>query len=85
MANLVDWLWRSEIKEQDNANDLAVSFARAFSSHDGKRSLGHLLAITQERFLSASANANQLYYLEGQRALVSMILSLIDQGRSAHQ
>ncbi len=67
---------RMELREVEK------SFARLFSSEDGKRVLSHLQAITFQRALGAESSDQSLRYTEGQRALVASILRLIDRGRA---
>lgn len=60
-----------------------AAFIRTFASDDGRKVLAHLQAITFHRALGSNASAEQLRYLEGQRALVGQILRLIKGGRRA--
>lgn len=57
------------------------SYARLFSSEDGKTVLGHLQNLTFARAYSAEVPEGHLRYAEGQRALVGMILRWINAGR----
>lgn len=66
----------------DPAHDIARCFARCFGSEDGIRALAHLRALTLDRALGPQASDAQLRHLEGQRALVSLILALTARGRS---
>jgi len=59
----------------------AQSFARLFRHAEGTAVINHLKKITWERTLSPTATEAELRYLEGQRALVALILSLIKQGQ----
>jgi len=63
-------------------NDIEKSYVRAFGTADGARVLAHLRAITIERFLGPDASPAQLRTLEGQRAIVHQIESLIERGKS---
>lgn len=55
---------------------------RTFSTEDGKKTLAYLQLVTFQRALGGNAPEEQLRYIEGQRALVAMILSLIERGRT---
>jgi hypothetical protein len=57
------------------------SFARLFSTNDGRQVLGYLQAVTFQRALGPASSDEQLRYMEGQRAMVATILRLIDRGR----
>ena len=59
----------------------ATAFARLFNRPEAEAVLTYLKHMTQERVLSPTATAGELYFLEGQRALVATILSLIVQGQ----
>lgn len=63
------------------AADIERSFARLFSTQDGKNVLGYLQAVTFQRALGPSSSDEQLRYMEGQRAMMATILRLIDRGR----
>lgn len=60
---------------------IATAFARLFCRPDGQRVLAHLKHITQERVLAPDAQNAELWFLEGQRALVALIIALINQGQ----
>ncbi len=61
--------------------DMERSFARLFSTNDGKQVLGYLQAVTFQRALGPASSDEQLRHMEGQRAMVATILRLIDRGR----
>lgn len=61
--------------------DVERSFARLFSTTDGRNVLGYLQAMTFQRALGPASSDEQLRYMEGQRAMVANILRLIDRGR----
>ena len=63
-----------------NSPSLAISFARCFSTSEGRRVLRHLRGCTMERTLCPSATDAHLRHLEGQRQLVGHILMLVAQG-----
>lgn len=60
--------------------DTEKAFARCFATSDGKAVLEHLRGITIERFLGTGASDAELRTLEGQRALVHHIKTLIQRG-----
>lgn len=62
-------------------NDIEKSYARLFSSPDGRRVLAHLEVMTFQRALGPSCPDAQLRHIEGQRALMAIILRLIDRGK----
>lgn len=57
------------------------AFARLFATQDGKRVLSYLCGITFMRACGPDAGENILRHNEGQRALMTQILRLIDQGK----
>ena len=67
----------AEVADQPS---LAITFARCFSTPEGKRVLQHLRAWTLERTLGPAASDAHLRYLEGQRQLVAHMLMLTAQG-----
>ncbi len=77
---------RIEISNVDvsrlDQKEIAKSFARLFTSEDGKIVLSHLQAMTFQRSLTPSAAEAELRHAEGQRALVAQVLRLIDRGRN---
>ncbi len=62
--------------------DVEKTFARLFSTDDGKKVLSYLQTITFQRALAPSSTDEQLRYAEGQRAMMATILRLIDRGRT---
>ena len=67
--------------QRHDLRDIEKSYARLFSTPDGQRVLAHLNAHTFMRALGMDASDQSLRYLEGQRALLAMILRLIERGR----
>lgn len=63
--------------------EVEKTFARLFSSDDGKKALAYLQRATYQRVMSADASDAQLRYLEGQRALVGGMMRLAQRGRHA--
>ena len=64
--------------------DIAIAFARCFSSSDGRRVLDHLRRMTLERSLGPGASDAVLRHVEGQRHLVAQIFALVAQGAKEH-
>ncbi|MBO4582473.1 MAG: hypothetical protein J5714_00245 [Alphaproteobacteria bacterium] len=61
---------------------IAHEYARTFSGASGRAVIEHLRKITIERTLGAHATDAELRTLEGARALVHQIETLIERGRS---
>ena len=59
----------------------AAAFARLFGRPEANTVLDYLKHMTQERVLPATATIGELAFLEGQRALVACIQSMIKQGQ----
>ena len=64
-----------------NADQLARDAARTFAAEPARRVLDHLRTITRHRVLGPEASAELLRHVEGQRALVQHLESLIERGR----
>jgi hypothetical protein len=67
--------------ERSDQKEIEKIFTRVFSTEDGKKALAYLQYITFQRAHSQSAPKEQLYYAEGQRALVGNILRLAERGK----
>jgi hypothetical protein len=65
----------------DKMRDIELAYAKTFSSDSGAIVISHLRRITIERTLGANATDAELRTLEGARALVHQIESLILRGR----
>jgi len=61
--------------------DMERLFVRLFASDEGKKALAYLQYLTFQCVLSAESSDENLRYMEGQRALLSSILRLIERGR----
>ncbi len=61
--------------------EIERSFARVFSSEEGKKVLAWLQVMTFQRVSGATTTEEQLRYMEGQRSLVANILRMIDRGK----
>ncbi|MCB9988623.1 MAG: hypothetical protein H6868_04715 [Rhodospirillales bacterium] len=59
---------------------MEIAYARLFATADGQKVLAHLQASTFLRTHGAEASDDQLRFTEGQRALVTTILRMIDAG-----
>ena len=85
------WAWfetdlpPSGNKEPQPDRYLAQVFARCFRSEDGIIVLQHLKSITQSRGLGPAASDALLRHMEGQRQLVTQIISLVEQGQDPCQ
>ena len=62
--------------------DIEHSFARVFSTDEGKKVLAWLQVMTFQRVSGADSSSDQLRYMEGQRSLVASILRMIDRGKN---
>ena len=61
--------------------NIAKNVAKLFAYPEGPAVLSHLKHMTQERVLPPDSGDNELWFLEGQRALVALIIGLIHQGQ----
>ncbi len=61
--------------------EIERSFARVFSTEEGKKVLAWLQVMTFQRAAGMSTPDEQLRYMEGQRSLVASILRMIDRGK----
>ena len=57
------------------------AMTRLSATSDGKMVLEHLKARTLNRTLAPDATTQELWYLEGQRALIAYLDNLIEQGK----
>lgn len=62
--------------------DIERSFARVFSTEEGKKVLAWLQVMTFQRVCTPSAPDDQLRYMEGQRSFMASILRMIDRGKN---
>lgn len=70
-------VWSAKFEQRD----IEKTFARLFSSDDGKKVLAHLQVMTFHRALGPGSTDAELRYTEGQRAFMATIMRLIDKGR----
>ena len=54
---------------------------RLANTSDGKKILEHLKSRTTNRVLAPDASTQELWYIEGQRALIAYLDNLIEQGK----
>ena len=77
-----NWLFAKKQRQEEPFDETPYFFRRCFLSADGKKVLDYLRKMTKERVLPADENAHRLFYLEGQRALVSIIEQLVKKGEN---
>lgn len=75
----VDYISRISRLEQ---KEVERSFARVFSTEEGKKVLAWLQVMTFQRASSAETSDHHLRYMEGQRSLMASILRMIDRGKN---
>ncbi len=61
--------------------EIERSFARVFSTEEGKKVLAWLQVMTFHRTLGATGTEEQLRHMEGPRSLVATVLRMIDRGK----
>ncbi len=62
--------------------EIERSFARVFSTEEGKKVLAWLQVMTFQRVSGSSSTDDQLRYMEGQRSLVASVLRMVDRGKN---
>jgi len=62
--------------------EIERSFARVFSTEEGRKVLAWLQVMTFQRVGSATTTDEHLRFMEGQRSLMASILRMIDRGKS---
>ena len=62
--------------------DISKSYARVFSTSEGRRVLDHLQLTTLYRAQSPDIPDSQIRHLEGQRFIIFQILRQIERGRA---
>ena len=76
------WTWFDQHKPTAiPESDLAAQFARCFKGTEGDQILSHLAEITMGRPLGANTRNDTLRHVEGQRYLVSYIMTMVRKGR----
>ena len=61
--------------------DIQHAMVRLSGTADGKKVLEHLKSRTLNRTLGPDATTQELWYLEGQRAMIAYLDNLIEQGK----
>ena len=64
-------------------SDIAKSYARIFSSDDGRRVLDHLQITILHRACGPDGTDGHIRHLEGQRYLLAQILRFIERGKTS--
>ena len=77
----MNWLFSQEKKPQEPYDENAVCFARCFNTEAGRKVLSFLQGQTKERVLGADCSSNELWFMEGKRALFAQIEHLIKKGK----
>lgn len=78
LAKDVDYTSRISRLEQ---KDIERSFARVFSTEEGRKVLAYLQVMTFQRSGGANTSNDHLRHMEGQRSLMASILRMIDRGK----
>ena len=79
LARDVDYTSRISRLEQ---KDIEHSFARVFSTEEGRKVLAYLQVMTFQRAGGANTTDDHLRHMEGQRSLMASILRMIDRGKN---
>jgi len=80
--NRQGWTWFDQNQAQAAPEkDIAAQFARCFKGDDGDQLLAHLAEMTMGRPLGANTRNDTLRHVEGQRYLVSYIMTMVRKGR----
>ncbi len=88
--NLDAWRWidghpQQDPQSQQHGQEISRCFARVFSHHDAHCILQHLRKSTRERVFGPTVSEATLRYVEGQRALVAYMETMIERGRANSQ
>lgn len=75
-------LYPPYVKKRTDKAEVERTFTRLFLSDDGQKVLSYLQLITFHRASGVNASDAQLRYMEGQRAIVTTILRIINNGRA---
>ncbi len=73
----IGWAWFTPLQEKEVEEEISQIFAKLFSRPEGQQVLDHLYRMTLGRALSPQMSDAMLRHLEGQRALVLYIASLV--------
>ena len=77
----ISWPFNEEKKPLPVFDETALCFARCFNSENGKKVLSYLSSQTKDRVLGADCSSNELWFMEGKRALFAQIEHLINKGK----
>ena len=77
----LSWGFTEEKVPEKSTDETALCFARCFSTEYGKKVLSFLSNQTKERVMSADCSSNELWFMEGKRALLAQIEHLINKGK----
>ncbi|MBR6231484.1 MAG: hypothetical protein IKQ99_00105 [Alphaproteobacteria bacterium] len=61
--------------------EIQHAMVRLANTSDGRKVLEHIKSRTLNRTLGPDASTQELWYLEGQRALIAYLDNLIEQGK----
>lgn len=75
------WPFNEEKQQPKQVDETALCFARCFGSECGKKVLSYLFSVTKERVMGADCSSNELWFMEGKRALFAQIEHLINKGK----
>ena len=82
-STTADLVYDAVERVKPDQRDVERTFARLFSTEDGKKVLSYLQVMGFHRAHAPECSNELLRYAEGQRAMVANILRLIDKGRKA--
>lgn len=74
-------LYAPYVKNRADKKEIENTFTRLFLTEDGQKVLSYLQLITYHRASGPTASDDQLRFQEGQRALLTTILRLVNNGR----
>ena len=75
------WPFAEEKQHTIPFDENALCFARCFSTEYGKKVLSYLSGQTKDRVMPADCSSNELWFMEGKRALFAQIEYLINKGK----
>ena len=75
------WPFGEEKTPRPPIDETALNFARCFGSDHGKKVLSYLQGQIKNRVMTAECSSNELFFMEGKRALLAQIEHLINKGK----
>ncbi|MEM7679503.1 MAG: hypothetical protein AAF182_00665 [Pseudomonadota bacterium] len=75
-------LYAPYVKNRIDKKEIENTFTRLFLTDDGQKVLSYLQLITYHRASGPTSSDEQLRFMEGQRALLTTILRLVNNGRA---